>query len=204
MASTPPPASPSRGRPRRRRRSSRKQWQWGLLSSPQVGRWVGFAMIALTVFYVVNAFSQVRLAANAYGVLTRDVSPPEVRYLLGTPARVDPATGNWYYVQGPAQTVVSFGGPGGSVDRVACLDPQRTAFACASTMGFGVGSEEPDIWYRLGAPSRQSFHGDRKTIVYTDLGLAFELERMEVIGVEMLPRNDRLSYLGRFFRSLVP
>lgn len=189
---------------RKRRSSSRTQKPIPYGITPRVARLVSLAMVGLSVLYVGQGLLKTREGVYSYGDLGAGMTQAEVRYILGTPTQVtgegDDAV--WTFISGETRQTVGFAN--GLAETISCEDRTDSPVACPATFGVALGTYENDIWSRLGAPTRQIYRGDAKTIVYDDLSVQFDLSRLSVERIQHRRNTAGRSYLLRLPRILLP
>ncbi len=192
-------------RVRRRRSSSSKQRRRVRHAvPPQIVRAMPFVMAALALVYVGHGLMAVRADTLFYGQLATGMAPAEVRYVMGAPTVVaregDDET--WRFRRGETTHDVRFAG--GRAVSIACRDTANSAAACPPIFGITLGTHEDTVWARLGAPDRQIYRGEAKTLVYDDLGVRYDLSQLLVDGIRHEPDDRGASYLWRVPRILLP
>ena len=188
-------------RRRRRRSSSRKKaatWSeyW---RSAEFGRHLFVAMCLVGVAYAGSTLWSTRRATFLYGPLWLPATESEVRYVIGPPDAVE-AGGSVYRYTGKGGELAVRLSSAGQVVSISCAAGAQSPSTCAKTRGIGIGTTEDQILMRLGAPSRQSFRGNDKTIHYDGMGLTFRLRLVKVREIEL---REGASFTGYFPRALL-
>lgn len=189
---------------RRRSSSSRQRRRIRYAVPPQIVRAMPFVMGALALVYAGDGLMAVRADTLFYGELATGMVPAEVRYVMGAPTVVVKQDGGetWRFRRG--ETAHDVGFAGGTTVSIACRDATNSEGACPPIFGVTLGTHENAVWARLGAPSRQVYRGEAKTLVYEDLGVRYDLSRLLVDGIRHEPAGHAHSYLWRVSRILLP
>lgn len=190
----------------RRRRSVNKHKRSAVRYAipPHIVRAVPFVMTALAAVYAGHGLMAVRADTIYYGDLSDGLRPAEVRYVMGPPTAVSGAGDNqtWSFRRGETTHIVRFAN--GLTASLTCQDSAQSSVACPPKFGVTLGTHEDLIWARLGAPTSQIYRGDAKTLVYSDLGVRYDLSQLLVKGIEHRPEPGAQSYLLRVPRILLP
>lgn len=157
-------------------------------------------MLALSAVHLVFAARSLRLASTLFQELKLGATAEEVRYMRGNPTQTVGSTG-WLYRNDDADNLLAFDAKG-RLAQVRCAAAAGGQHNCETIFGLGIGSTEEAVWFRLGAPSTQSFQGDDKIISYDEIGRVFHLKKRIVVAVALRPAST--GYWSRLPRLLVP
>ena len=190
---------------RRRRKSSRKKavtWleYW---RSAEFGRHLFVAMSLIGAAYAGTILWETRVAARNYPPVKIGMTPSEVRYLLGTPRAVEDGGSVYRYSERGREMAVRFS-PAGRLESIACRAGTQGPPTCPRIRGIGIGTGEYDVLRRLGAPSRETFRGDAKTMYYDGMGMAFQLSLLEVTQLEVREGARFTGYFPRALFAMIP
>ena len=190
---------------RRRRKSSRRRaatWPeyW---RGPDFGRHLFIAMVLVGIAYGGTILWETRLASNHYGPTVTGMTESEVRYVLGPPRTVE-ADGTVYrYSERGREVAVRFS-PAGRMESISCEPGPQSPSTCPRILGIGIGSDEYDVLLGLGAPSRETFSGNDKTMYYDGLGMTFQMRLLRVRGMEVREGRSLAGYVTRGLMRMVP
>lgn len=190
---------------RRRRKSSRKKpvtWReyW---RSAEFGRHLFAAMSLIGAAYAGTVLWETRFASYNYPPVKIGMTPSEVRYLLGSPRTVEAGGSLYRYSEKGREVAVRFSSSGRMVS-IACRAGAQGPPTCPRIRGIGIGTGEYDVLRQLGGPSRETFHGDAKTMYYDGMGMVFQLSLLEVTQVELRKGGGFTGYFPRALFAMVP
>ena len=185
---------------RRRRKSSRRKaatWPeyW---RGPDFGRHLFIAMSLVGAAYAGTILWETRFAARNYPPAAIGMTESEVRYVLGPPRTIE-GGGSLYRYSERGRDVAARFGSDGRLESISCTAGAQGPATCPRIRGLGIGSTEYDVLVRLGAPSRETFQGNDKTMFYDGLGTAFQ---MRLLRVQQLELREGASFTGYFPRAL--
>lgn len=187
-------------RRRRRKSSSRKKaasWPEYWRGS-EFGRHLFIAMCLVGAAYVGTVLWETRFYSYNYPPASIGVTESEVRYMLGPPHVVEQGGTLYRYSEKGRELAVRFSSEG-RLDSINCTAGQQDPPTCPRVRGIGIGSNEYDVLRRFGAPSRQAFSGNDKTMYYDGMGMAFQLRQFDVRQIEL---HEGASFSGYFPRAL--
>ena len=186
-------------RRRRRKSSRRKAASWPeYWRGPDFGRHLFIAMCLVGAGYAGTILWETRFYAYSYPPASIGVTESEVRYMLGPPHAVEDGGSLYRYSETGRELAVRLS-PAGRLESISCAAGRQAPPTCPRVLGIGIGSNEYDVLRRLGAPSRQAFRGNDKTMYYDGMGLAFQLRRFDVRQIEL---HEGASFSGYFPRAL--
>jgi hypothetical protein len=191
-------------RRRRRKSSRRKAATWPeYWRSAEFGRHLFIAMSLIGAAYAGTILWETRFYSYHYPPAEIGVTENQVRYMLGAPDSIE-AGGRLYRYSEPGREVAVRLSPAGRLESISCAGGTPEPVTCPKVRGIGIGSNEYDVLLRLGAPSRESFRGDDKTMYYDGMGLAFQLRQFEVRRIELRRGGSFSGYFPRALLAMIP
>ncbi len=197
------PAAAPRPKPSSRKQKRRRKVEEGI-ASPAFGRNLFRTMVALALIVLAFAAYNMRFAAVVYGFLMPGMPVDEVRYLRGAPESISADGLVWTYAEGSsAKSKLRFDGADRLVS-IACSSTSSDRLGCPDVAGLNLGTSEDWLINRLGPPTSYRYIPDGKIMVYSDMGLAFNMRQYRVDGIAKFRKSGSADYLPRIFWHMLP
>lgn len=191
---------------RRRRKSStrRKAATWPeYWRGPDFGRHLFIAMGLVGAAYAGTILWETRLASRNYPPLKIGMTQSEVSYMLGAPRTLEAGGSVYRYSERGRELAVRFSSAG-RMESITCAAGAPAPPTCQKMLGIGIGTHEYDLLLRLGAPSRETFRGDEKTMFYDGMGMSFRLRLLEVEQVELHKAASSIGFVPPALIAMIP
>jgi hypothetical protein len=167
------------------------------------GRHLFVAMTLVGLAYAGTHLYESRFYSRIYPPVQIGMSHSEVDYLLGGPSAVE-ADGAVRRFSLPGRELTARFSSDGRLASITCGAGASNDATCPAIRKVGIGTHEVELLLRLGAPSREVFRGNDKTMYYDDMGLAFQMRFLEVRQLELHKGGGFTGYFPRALYSMVP
>ena len=192
------------GRRRRRKSSRRKPVTWPeYWRGSEFGRHLFIAMCLIGAAYAGTILWETRYYSVNYPPVQVGMTPSEVRYLLGAPRAIEAGGSVYRYSERGREVAVRFSSAG-RMESIACAAGTPSPPTCPRIRGIGIGTDEYTVLRKFGAPSRETFRGNEKTMYYDGLGMALQLRLLEVTQLELHRGAGPTGYFPRALFAMVP
>ena len=196
--------SVERTRRRRRKSSRRRAASWPeYWRSAEFAQHLFIAMCLIGAAYAGTILWETRHASMNYPPTKIGMTESEVRYVLGPPRSIEQDGALYRYSERGRELAVRFS-PAGRMESISCWAGADEPPTCPRIRGLRIGSSEYDVLLTLGAPSREVFRGNDKTLYYDGMGMVFQMRPLEVRELGLREGARFSGYFPRALFSLVP
>jgi len=191
-------------RRRRRKSGSKRAATWPeYWRSAQFGQHVFAAMCLIGAAYAGTILWETRFYSRHYPPVTMGVSESEVRYMLGEPDSVQDG-GRLYRFSETGRELAARLSDDGRLTAISCAAGEKSPATCPRVRGIGIGTDEYDVLRTLGAPSRETYRGNDKTLHYDGMGLALQLQQFDVEQIQLHQGSSFSGYFPNALFAMIP